>query len=154
MVKVQSSVLTLRMSCGSTKPNYDVAKAKGLVPTKCTYPQLQNLPADEFTRASFVAEEGNLMVSCDFAALESRLGADIYNEHSMIKEFLEGSGDIHSLTAKACFPKELEGIEVKDIKRLRPDLRNKAKPVEFSQQFEFFIINYFVFSQKYCTFVI
>lgn len=126
---------TGRMSCGSTKPNYDVAKAKGLVPTKCTYPQLQNLPADEFTRASFVAEEGNLMVSCDFAALESRLGADIYNEHSMIKEFLEGSGDIHSLTAKACFPKELEGIEVKDIKRTRPDLRNKAKPVEFSQQF-------------------
>lgn len=126
---------TGRMSCGSTKSNYDVAKAKGLSPSKCIYPQLQNLPADEFTRASFVAEEGNLMVSCDYSALESRLGADIYNEPAMIEEYLHGSGDIHSLTAKACFPKELEGIEVKDIKRLRPDLRTRAKPVEFSQQF-------------------
>lgn len=75
------------------------------------------------------------MTSCDYSALESRLGADIYNEPSMIKEYLEGSGDIHSLTAKHCFPKELEDIEVKDIKDLRPDLRKKAKPVEFSQQF-------------------
>ena len=57
----------------------------------------------------------------------------------MIKEYLEGSGDIHSLTAKHCFPKELEGIEVKDIKDLRPDLRKKSKPVEFSQQFETFL---------------
>lgn len=53
----------------------------------------------------------------------------------MIKEYLEGSGDIHSLTAKHCFPKELEGIDVKDVKSVRPDLRRKAKPVEFSQQF-------------------
>ena len=126
---------TGRMSCGSTKANYDVARAKGLISSKCIYPQLQNLPADEFTRAAFVSEEGNLMVSCDYSALESRLGADIYNEPAMIEEYLHGSGDIHSLTAKACFPEELKGIEVKDIKKLRPDLRTRAKPVEFSQQF-------------------
>lgn len=60
----------------------------------------------------------------------ARLGADIYQEQSMIKEYLEGSGDIHSLTAKHVFKKELEGIEVKDIKMKRPDLRKKAKPIE------------------------
>lgn len=75
------------------------------------------------------------MCSCDYSALESRLGADIYNEPSMLKEYLEGSGDIHSLTAKHCFPVELNGIDVKDVKDLRPDLRSRAKPVEFSQQF-------------------
>lgn len=48
----------------------------------------------------------------------------------MIKEYNEGSGDIHSLTAKICFPKELEGIEVHQIKKLRPDLRSKAKGPE------------------------
>lgn len=53
----------------------------------------------------------------------------------MLKEYLEGSGDIHSLTAKHCFPIELSGIDVKDVKNLRPDLRSRAKPVEFSQQF-------------------
>lgn len=125
-----------RMSCGNgLQNNTDLAKAKHISPDRCKYVQLQNLPADEITRSSFICEEGNLMCSCDYAALESRLGADIYNEESMIKEYLEGSGDIHSLTAKHCFPKELEGIDVKDIKDKRPDLRKKAKPVEFSQQF-------------------
>lgn len=98
--------------------------------------QLQNLPSDKVTRSCFVPESGNLMTSCDYSALESRLGADIYNEPSMIEEYLHGTGDIHSLTAKHCFPKELEGIEVKDIAKVRPDLRSRAKPVEFSQQFK------------------
>lgn len=76
--------------------------------------------------------------------LESRLGADIYNEKSMLDEYLYGSGDIHSLTAKAIFKNELAGIEVKDIKKLRPDLRKRAKPVEFSQQLKEFIDNEFI----------
>lgn len=42
---------------------------------------------------------------------------------------------IHSLTAKICFPQELKDIEVKDIKKLRPDLRKKAKGPEFACQF-------------------
>lgn len=132
-----------RMASGSKDINKDLAKLKRLPLIKskksnnliCSYPQLQNLPADEQTRSAFVPEENNKMCSSDFSALESRLGADIYNEHAMIHEFLHGSGDIHSLVAKGCFPKELEGIEVKDIKKLRPDLRNKAKAPEFACQF-------------------
>lgn len=42
---------------------------------------------------------------------------------------------IHSLTAKICFPIELAGIAVKDIKEKRPDLRKKAKGPEFACQF-------------------
>lgn len=71
--------------------------------------------------------------------LESRLGADIYQDKAMIDEYLYGSGDIHSLVAKACFPTELEGIDVKDIKKLRPDLRKKAKGPEFACQLKEFI---------------
>ena len=65
------------------------------------------------------------------AVLESRLGADIYDEQAMLKEYIEGSGDIHSLAAKGCFPDELAGVEVKDVKKVRPDLRKKAKAPEF-----------------------
>lgn len=125
-----------RMSCGSRNLNTDLAKFKNLPASRCTYPQCQNLPADEITRSSFIPNEGNLMTACDYAALESRLGADIYNEQAMLKEYLEGSGDIHSLVAKACFPQELEGIEVSEIKNKRPDLRKKAKAPEFACQFE------------------
>lgn len=126
-----------RMSCGggSAQRNEDLAKYKKIPVSRVGYPQIQNLPADEDTRSAFVCEKGNKFCSCDYAALESRLGADIYQEKSMLEEYLQGSGDIHSLVAKACFPEELKNIDVKDIKKLRPDLRKRAKPVEFSQQF-------------------
>ena len=123
-----------RMSCGSQQSNTDLAKAKKLPQKECTYCNFQQLPADHITRSCFVAEEGNLFCSCDFSALESRLGADIYNEHSMIEEFLYKSGDIHSLVAKACFP-ELKDKTTEEIKRDFPHLRKKAKPIGFSQQF-------------------
>lgn len=97
---------------------------------------IQQLPADDATRGAFTPEsQDNLLADCDFSALESRLGADIYNEHNMINEFLHGSGDMHSLCAKMVFREELKDIDVKDIKKLRPDLRKKVKPIEFSQQF-------------------
>lgn len=124
-----------RMSCGSKQPNEELARLKKIRPSECTSPNLQQLPADDATRGAFVSAKGNSFVSCDYAALESRLGADIYNEPAMIEEYLHGSGDMHSLVAKACFPDELEGIEVKDIKKLRPDLRKKAKGPEFAMQF-------------------
>lgn len=124
-----------RMSCGSQQPNETLAKVNKVKPSECKYPNMQQLPADEPTRAAFVAEKGNLMVDCDFSALESRLGADIYNEKSMQDEFLYGSGDIHSLCAKMVFHEELKDIDVKDVKHRRPDLRKLVKPIEFSQQF-------------------
>lgn len=42
---------------------------------------------------------------------------------------------MHSLCAKLVFHEELKDIDVKDVKKLRPDLRKKVKPIEFSQQF-------------------
>ena len=135
---------TGRMSSGNSQNNEDLAKLKGL-PIKpstkqkkeglgCSYPNMQQLPHDAVTRACFVSEKGNMWVSCDYSAIESRLGADIYQEHSMIEEFLHGSGDMHSLVAKMIF-KELKDVPVKEIKKRFPHLRSKAKPVEFSQQF-------------------
>ena len=67
--------------------------------------------------------------------MEARIGADVYNEHKLLDEFLYGSGDTHAAYAKAVFAKELEGIDTKDVKSKRPDLRNKVKSVEFAVQF-------------------
>ena len=55
-----------RMSCGSNQNNNDLAKEKKI--RFAGYPQLQNLPANEATRSSFVAENGNLFCSCDYSA--------------------------------------------------------------------------------------
>lgn len=124
-----------RMSSGSQQPNNTLAKYKGISPKKCTYPNMQQLPHNPETRACFVAEKGNLFCSCDYAAMEARCGADVYNEHKLLDEFLYGSGDTHAAYAKAVFAKELEGIDTKDIKKKRPDLRSKVKSVEFAVQF-------------------
>ena len=57
-----------RMSCGSNQTNTDLAKLKGISPSRVKYPNLQQLPANEATRSSFVSDEGNNFVSCDYSA--------------------------------------------------------------------------------------
>ena len=122
---------TSRMSCGSKNDtDTDLAKEKKLKPSEVKFPNMQQLPHDEETRACFVPEKGNLWVSCDYSAIESRLGADIYQEKSMIDEYLHGSGDIHSLVAKMIFP-ELKDVPIKEIEKNYKHLRSRAKPVEF-----------------------
>ena len=49
----------------------------------------------------------------------------------MIDLFLHGCGDLHSLVAKMVYPDELKDIPVEQVKKLRPDLRKKAKAPEF-----------------------
>lgn len=137
---------TGRMSCGSKDNNDDLAKMKHL-PTNpsakqkkegkaCPYPNMQQLPADDITRGCFTAPKGYKWCSCDYSAIESRLGADIYQEQSMIDEFLHGSGDMHSLCAYMIYTKEIpRDTPIKSIKKLYPHLRKDVKPIEFSQQF-------------------
>ena len=124
-----------RMSSGSDQPNEDLAKLKKIPAKECKYPNMQQLPHDKVTRACFVSEKGNLFCSCDYAAMEARIGADVYNEHKLLDEFLYGSGDTHAAYAKAVFTEELKNIETKDVKKLRPDLRSKVKSIEFAVQF-------------------
>lgn len=125
-----------RMSCGSQQSNTDLAKVNKIKLSDCSYPNMQQLPHDAETRACFTAPEGYLWSSCDFSALESRLGADIYNEPHMIEEFLHGSGDIHSLMALTFFADQMEpGITTKEVKAKHPDLRSQAKSPEFLIQF-------------------
>ena len=125
-----------RMSCGSQQSNDVLAKLNKVPAKECTYPNMQQLPADEQTRGAFTAPDGYEWCSCDFSALESRLGADIYNEKHMIDEFLHGSGDIHSLMALTFFEDQMEpGITTKEVKKKYPHLRKEAKSPEFLIQF-------------------
>ena len=137
---------TGRMSCGSRDNNNDLAKYKGLPVNPspkqkkegkaCPYPNMQQLPSDAVTRACFTSVKGNKWCSCDFSAIESRLGADIYQEKSMINEFLYSSGDMHSLCAYMVYTDIIpRDTPIKDIKKLYPHQRKEVKAIEFSQQF-------------------
>lgn len=120
-----------RMSCGNNLGNPSIARMKKLPQSECIYPNIQQLPNDPITRGCFVAEKGNLFCSCDYSAQEARVAADVYNDQALKDIFLKGI-DSHSMYAKVFFKKELEGIDVKDVKKLRPDLRQKAKGPEFA----------------------
>lgn len=93
---------------------------------------LQNLPADAETRACFCAEKGNKWISADYSGEESVILANIAKDAAMIDLFTNGCGDLHSLVAKMVYPEELHDIPVEDVKKLRPDLRKKAKAPEFT----------------------
>lgn len=118
-----------RMSCGSTQSNTDLEIFKKLPKGSCKYPNIQQLPHDEFTRACFIAEPDNYWISCDWSAAEARLAGDIYNDQAVKDIFLKGI-DSHSMYAKIFFKDELKDIDVNDIKKLRPDLRQLAKGPE------------------------
>lgn len=124
-----------RLSCGSQQNNADLERYKKLPKGSCKYPNLQQLPADDVTRSCFVAPKDYMFVSADFSAEESRLGADIYQDKEFIKEFIEGSGDTHSLFAWIVFNKECKELGctgVQDVKEKAPKWRKAVKSVELS----------------------
>lgn len=123
-----------RMSSGSGN-NEAIAKLKGLPPKDVPMVNMQQLPKNTITRGCFIAEQGNLFCSCDYSAMEARIGAEVYNERVLLDEFLTGSGDSHAAYAKVVFAEELKDVPVKDIKAKRPDLRDRVKSIEFAVQF-------------------
>lgn len=131
----QIGTVTGRMSSGSNAKNTDLALAKGIKAEDVRFVNLQNLPArgdaGKITRACFTAEDGNVFISCDYSAEESRVQADVWNEASLLHSFENGI-DTHNLYAKLCFPEELKDVDVRDVKKVRPDLRQAAKSAEFA----------------------
>lgn len=119
-----------RMSCGEGI-NEELAAYKHIPAKKCPYVNLQQLPHDEETRSCFVAPEGYNFISCDYSAQEGRVQGDIYQDEAILKMYREGI-DGHSMYAKIFFKDELKDIDVYDVKKLRPDLRTKAKSPEFA----------------------
>lgn len=128
---------TGRLACGSQQQNASLAKLKGLplktpkdTKLKCAYPQLQNLPADEITRACFCAEKGNVWISRDYKGEESVLMADFSQDKAMLNVFLKGE-DMHSTVAYMLYVDDIpRDTPIKDIKKLYKHLRQEAKGPE------------------------
>lgn len=66
---------------------------------------IHGIPATSDLRQCFEAREGYLMVKNDYAGEELRIVTNLSNEPVWIKEFTEGDGDLHSITARAFFNK-------------------------------------------------
>jgi DNA polymerase I-like protein with 3'-5' exonuclease and polymerase domains len=75
-------------------------------------------------RRAFIARDGYTLVKCDYSGQELRISTNLSGEDVWINEFLHGTGDIHTITAKNIFgPHITKKDEVE---------RDKGKRVNFS----------------------
>lgn len=105
--------------CSTTEP-VEYASEK---PQRVDANQILNL------RALFVAKPGYTIFTIDYSNIEMRVAANVSGEHKFIYEFLEGSGDFHTLTATNVFPEFSDPNTSKDR---RKELRSLAKIINFA----------------------
>lgn len=78
----------------------------------CTNPNLHQPPRDQRYRNCFIAEEGNSLISADYAGMELRILADLSRDHFMIEAFRSGA-DLHRWTASRMFGIPIEQVSSK-----------------------------------------
>jgi DNA polymerase-1 len=89
-------------------------------------PNLQNIPIrgewGKRIRETFIAEEGNLLLSADYSQVELRILAHLSNDDVLIDAF-NNNIDIHARTASEIFSIPID--------KITPDIRRIAKTVNF-----------------------
>lgn len=134
---------TGRLSCGSggkgkgnkTKDD-DIAEDDNdkdtLIQAKDQSVNIQQLPATEETRAAFIPADGHMLVDCDYGDQEGHVFTELSNDKEWIAFYNDpNQRDGHSFVAKMCFPKDLDSVDEKDVKKVRKDLRDLAKKARF-----------------------
>ena len=82
-------------------------------------------------RSLFVAPEGYTFFVVDYSNIEMRVAANVSREPKFIDEFIHGSGDFHTLTAKNVFPDfgklqaQVKDLKAQDPKGENPDIQAK-----------------------------
>lgn len=80
-------------------------------------------------RTLMIAPKGWTFFTIDYSNIEMRAAANVSGEPEFIKEFLEGKGDFHSLTASKVFPAFNDPNTDKAVKKA---LRSLAKIINFA----------------------
>lgn len=93
---------------------------------------IQQLPATEETRAAFIPADGHMLIDCDYGDQEGHVFTELSGDREWIAFYNDpNQRDGHSFVAKMCFPKDLDGVEEKNVKKVRKDLRDLAKKARF-----------------------
>lgn len=71
---------------------------------------IHGIPSESTMRKLFEARDGYTLVKADYAGQELRIAANESKEPVWIKEFLEGDGDLHTITAMAFFNKSKKEV--------------------------------------------
>ncbi len=89
-------------------------------------PNLQNIPIrtelGRELRKAFVPRDGYIFIDADYSQIELRILAILSGDENLIDAY-KGTADVHSKTASEVF-----GVDIKDV---TPELRRKAKAINF-----------------------
>ena len=89
-------------------------------------PNLQNIPIrtedGRRIRTAFIADEGNVILACDYSQIELRIMAHLSNDEGLLSAFQSGE-DIHKATAAEVFDVPLDQVT--------GDQRRAAKAINF-----------------------
>lgn len=92
----------------------------------CEDPNLQNLPIKselgQKVRGAFIADEGKVLLSCDYAQIDLRAAAIMSGDEHLV-EIFTNKIDVHTGTAARVF-----GVSEKEV---TPEMRRKAKAINF-----------------------
>ena len=88
---------------------------------------IHGIPSTSELRKCFEARDGYTFAKCDYAGQELRIAANVSGEMVWIKEFLEGDGDLHTITAKAFFT-DFDSVS----KDRQKELRKMGKVANFA----------------------
>lgn len=130
---------TGRLSCGkggkeaSKGKDSDVAEES--IPTTQDEDKsvnIQQIPADDDTRAAFVPEEGYLLIDSDYGDQEGHVFTELSQDEKWIEFYNDPNPrDGHGFVAKMCFPDILKDVDELKVKEERKDLRAHAKSARF-----------------------
>jgi DNA polymerase I-like protein with 3'-5' exonuclease and polymerase domains len=79
---------------------------------------IHGIPGDSEVRRSFVGRTGYTIVKADYAAEELRIAANVSDEQVWIKEFLHGTGDLHTITGRSIFGKQELSKEERNVGKI------------------------------------
>ena len=89
-------------------------------------PNLQNIPIrtelGRELRKAFIPRKGYVFIDADYSQIELRILAILSGDENLINAY-KGTADVHSKTASEVF-----GVDIKDV---TPELRRKAKAINF-----------------------
>ncbi len=92
-----------------------------------------NFPSDKTTRNCFEANEGNVMVVCDWSGQETVIAADLSGDKAMTASVVDGA-DLHCLLARVLFP-EIESLSDEEIIKDHKDKRQASKSPRFAMSY-------------------
>lgn len=98
-------------------------------------PNMQQIPSDAEFRKAFVAPEGKVIISADYANQEGRIMADKAKDKDYIDFFNNGDGDVHSFVATKMFSAAFNREFVVTKNNENKEYRQKGKILNFMISF-------------------